>query len=410
MSEQQPIATRPYTTLAEAIAKEQFEFGFGIPHAGERCCTVFDTVGGSKLVDVQALPGDDLGPEWFAIERQGVNYWHREYTLLDRLGFTLPDLVALNQTPPEPIIEGIANRGEWLMIASQIGVGKSWFLEQLLIQAAAGGSLLGHRIPKPCKGLLIEPELSGFRIADRLKRIADAYGIDIASLSNLTIWPVRRTGVNLDQIAEAVRHEHFDIIGCDSTFMVTPSNGDENSNAHQTQIAKQFIQLAETTNALLVTVTHTRKGDISEVSAVDLAIGGNAQSRAADRIFALYPHAMGKNYLTVQQKVRHFEHVEPFVIEFDFPIFKLCNDPNIDPADIKKTGTKNKVSAEQMESCLPEQPVAKLEFIAAMCDRFQSAIKPTTSIVQQLIDSGKARVVSVKGDKRHHIARATPCN
>jgi hypothetical protein len=72
--------------------------------------------------------------------------------------YTLADLRAMRVPAPEPIVEGLLNEGETILIVGRPKVGKSRLVQQLTLDLARGQSFLGCRIPTARRVLLIDLE------------------------------------------------------------------------------------------------------------------------------------------------------------------------------------------------------------------------------------------------------------
>src|SRR5436309_208815 len=73
--------------------------------------------------------------------------------------YSLADLRALNLPPPVPVVEGLLNEGETILLVGRPKVGKSRLTQQLTLDLARAQPFLGHyRIPKACRVLVIDLE------------------------------------------------------------------------------------------------------------------------------------------------------------------------------------------------------------------------------------------------------------
>jgi hypothetical protein len=72
--------------------------------------------------------------------------------------YTLADLRTLNVPEPQPIIEGMLNEGETILLVGRPKVGKSRLVQQLTLDLTRGEPFLGYQIPAARRVLLLDLE------------------------------------------------------------------------------------------------------------------------------------------------------------------------------------------------------------------------------------------------------------
>jgi KaiC/GvpD/RAD55 family RecA-like ATPase len=72
--------------------------------------------------------------------------------------YTLADLRTLNVPAPQPIIEGLLNEGETILLVGRPKIGKSRLVQQLTLDLTRSQSFLGYQIPAARRVLLLDLE------------------------------------------------------------------------------------------------------------------------------------------------------------------------------------------------------------------------------------------------------------
>ena len=236
-------------------------------------------------------------------------------------------------------------------------VGKSWLVHDLAIAIATGEPWLGIFPTVQGCVLIIDNELHPETLASRLKRVAEARGVDIDPEDNsIAVWPLRGRLLNLHQIANTVVKNHekgeFQFIIVDAFYRVLPEEADENSNGAMAALYNAVDGLAEATGAATALVHHASKGNQSEKSVTDVGSGAGAISRAADTHLILRRH-QEENAFVLDFRVRSWEQPTPRCLRWNFPRWELAE--GLDPADLWKAGKQAKKDATPFEAWTPER-------------------------------------------------------
>jgi RecA-family ATPase len=186
--------------------------------------------------------------------------------------FTFRDLAERDWPKPEHLIEPWFRTGESAMVWAAAGVGKTMLSLTLALMVAGGGKVAGWTSPGPWNVLIVDGEMRGADLAERLKLLADSVeGIDReAALDNIQIHP--RTlqephtkfydlGDHATQQAliSHIQENSIDLLILDNVTTLTDTMGDENSVEHTKPVLKFLMDLKRINVAVLL-VHHSSKG------------------------------------------------------------------------------------------------------------------------------------------------------
>ena len=217
----------------------------------------------------------------------------------------------------EPIIEGVLRCGEVGNFIAAPKTGKSWLGLGLASSLSVGGTWLGKKVVKG-RTLLIDLELHRETISQRLSRVVnasfgDADMIDVVSLrgKNIDINRLQHLLANTDGYA---------LIIIDALYRSLPRGTSENDNAGMMSVYNAVDRIAGNTEAAIVVVHHTSKGDQSGKGTTDIGSGAGSISRAADTHLAILPHEL-EGCAVVKAVTRSFMTPDPITIKFDWPLW-----------------------------------------------------------------------------------------
>lgn len=239
-----------------------------------------------------------------------------------------------------PVIQGLLRTGETANIIAAPKTGKSWLAYDLALAVNTGGQWLDAFRCEPGNVLLIDNELHGSTLAHRIPKVAEARGIDSASLDyQLDVLSLRGRGVTLDKLSEyldKIERGFYKIIILDAWYRFIPSGLNENSNSDIMGLYNILDRYAAGTDAAWVVIHHTSKGGQGEKSVTDVGAGAGAQSRAADTHIVLRPHEED-DHIVLEAAVRSFAPVDPIGLRWHFPTWNRAIDLDTDALKGRKT-------------------------------------------------------------------------
>ena len=247
----------------------------------------------------------------------------------------MTELVNANPSLREPIIEGILRRGETCNIIAASKVGKSFLAAGLALSVATGREWLARQVTK-CKVLIIDNELHDETLADRLKTIADAMGINQAERSGVDVVPLRGLGIDINSVGMhlSIPEAEYGIVIVDALYRWLPDGCSENDNAEMMRVYNQVDELAAKWGAAVVIVHHASKGDQSDKAVTDVGSGAGAISRAADTHLTIRPHETPE-LCVLEAVTRSFPRPEPISLRYSYPVWSL--DAAVPTLKIRKT-------------------------------------------------------------------------
>ena len=132
-----------------------------------------------------------------------------------------------------------------------------------------------------------------------------------------------------------------------------------------TRIYNQLDRMSAKTNAALVAIHHTSKGNQSGKSITDAGAGAGAQSRAADAHVVIREHECEDCYV-LDAVVRSFPPPKSIVLQKQYPVFIIRND--LDPkryagSPKHKEIHDNETDSNTLFELIPDDEVTQSELI-----------------------------------------------
>jgi RecA-family ATPase len=249
---------------------------------------------------------------------------------------SLRQLVAEHPEMRPAVVHGLLRQGETANIVGPSKIGKTGLATGLVLDVATGGSFLGLY---PCeKGdvLVLDNELHGETSANRIPRVAAAYGIPLADvMDRVFVENLRGRLMDIfglrDYLAD-VRPGRYKMIVLDAFYRFLPRDADENSNADISGMYNMIDAIADRLGCCFVLIHHSSKGSQSGKSLTDVGSGAGAQSRASDTHLILRAHEE-ENCFVLEAAARTWPKIAPICLRWQFPVFVPA--PDLDPALLK---------------------------------------------------------------------------
>lgn len=250
------------------------------------------------------------------------------------------DLCAAPPSIPEEIIRGLMYRGGTMMLSGASKSRKTYTMLALGLAASSGREWLGFDTVA-CPVLYLNLELQDFAVAQRLRAIAKAMGVEPSA--DFHILNLRGQMVSIDaletHIKELISSVGAGLVIVDPHYKLSSASGvEENSNDDQARILYRIESAICSAGAAVVLAHHFSKGNQSEKKAMDRAAGGGALARWPDVVMTMTEHEE-EGCLTAEFALRNFASVEPFVLRWDRSIW--VRDGALNPSALKKSGGRN---------------------------------------------------------------------
>lgn len=217
----------------------------------------------------------------------------------------------------EPLIFGLLRRGEYMNCIAATKVGKSWLAMGMAYSVQAGIPWLGLDTVQG-DVLLIDNELHRETLSYRLRTIKEAMGIT----HSIDAFSLRGRRMGLPEILDALKknRKKYSLIILDALYRLIPSDMSENDNAQMTSLYNQLDDFAMETNASLVIIHHSSKGNQSEKSVTDVGSGAGSQSRAVDAHLVIRAHE-DPNLAVLDVNLRSWAPLASRTIEWCYPLW-----------------------------------------------------------------------------------------
>lgn len=265
------------------------------------------------------------------------------------------DFVAVQREEPPQIVRGVLRAGQIAMLSASSKAGKSWALLASAFAVATGGTWFGWEAAQG-RVLYINCELTDYDLEVRLKRLADAMGIN-GIPDGLDVWHLRGLSVSLSNILPDIlrRQEdkgHYALILPDPLYRFGQGR-DENDNGVQAVTMGELGELAERTSAAVIVAHHFSKGAQAGKEHLDRASGAGMFARAPDTIMTLTAHEEPNCY-ALETTCRSFAKPDPVVVRWQYPLWELADE--LDPADLRRQpGRSPRFTVKDVVSLLPAE-------------------------------------------------------
>lgn len=238
------------------------------------------------------------------------------------------------------IIEDILPESCKLVIAGAAKTFKTWITLHVAFAISHGIPFLNHPTTRR-RVLYCNLELRSIAFKRRIKTIGKALDIKFKKGCLLHI-PLRGKLAGLQpsevvsRIITLVKELKIEVVILDPTYKLL-ANADENATGAMTALFNEIDRITTEAHCTVILCDHFSKGNKSESDPLDAIRGSSAKAGDVDAAMIVRPHET-KNCFSIDMIHRELAPVEPFVVEWRFPLMTLRND--LDPARMKKAGRK----------------------------------------------------------------------
>ena len=296
------------------------------------------------------------------------------------------------------LIDGLLHRGTKMVLGGGSKSYKTWTLLNLAASVASGTPWFGHETVDTGQDVIyLNFEVPHLFFLDRSQQVCNAMGLKKVP-KNLLIWSLRGQTNDLGVVLEAMQMRMRN--GC-ALLVIDPiykalGGRNENSAGDIGQLMNEVEAIVEQTGASVAFGAHYSKGNQAEKDPLDRISGSGVFARDPDTIMGLTAHEEDKCY-TVNTILRNFPTIDPYVIKWEFPLFKRKNE--FDPKRLKRYGQKLtdgmilKLIDEKSEG-LTSAEITKI-LSSNGCEASEGTIKNRISLLKRL---GK---IKSGGEKRY---------
>jgi len=282
---------------------------------------------------------------------------------------SLVDLLASHPNLRPPVVHGLLRQGETMNIVSPPKVGKSWLVLDLALSAASGRPWLDTFETDPGDVLILDNELHGETLANRIPKVAAARGIDLTVVGQRVFVQTLRGSLmdffSLESYFRALEPKKFKLVVLDAMYRFMPRGGDENDNGTITGVYNAIDRYADLLGCSFVLIHHTSKGNQSGKALTDVGAGAGSQSRATDTHLILRPHEED-DAVVLEAAVRSWPPVLPRCLRWTFPVWTPADD--LDPTKLRSERPRKAhrgEEAKEVKEAKPEVTWDEKRFAAA---------------------------------------------
>lgn len=241
---------------------------------------------------------------------------------------TLSDWIE-DEPLPEELVEGVLHREMKLMLGGGSKSFKTWVLMQLAMGVGSGGNWMGF----PCRQgnvLMVNYELHPAFCQRRMRRVCQRLGCDFQQLPNVGVWNLRGRATSakefVDDVSETLSRRNYSLIILDPVYKMLGDNV-ENAAEDVAEVLNALDRLAVQTGAAIAFGHHFSKGNQAGKESIDRVSGSGVWARDPDSLITLTRHEQDNSY-TVDLTLRNHSPVDPFVVQWDYPVMVRREDLN----------------------------------------------------------------------------------
>ena len=245
------------------------------------------------------------------------------------------------------LIEGLVHRGTKMVLGGGSKSYKTWTLINLAISVAGGHKWLGKQCTATNEDVIfLNFEVPHKFFLQRIRSICKAREIDVPK--NFKVWSLRGISNDLTEILQRMQgnlNNGLSLMCIDPIYKAL-GDKDENSAGDIGLLMNEVEAIVEQTGAAVAFGAHYSKGNQADKDPLDRISGSGVFARDPDTIMGLTAHEEN-NCFTVHAALRNFPNVEPFVVEWEFPLFS--DRPDLNPNSLKKPNQKaSRVSVQNL--------------------------------------------------------------
>ena len=236
------------------------------------------------------------------------------------------------------LIEGLLHRGTKMVLGGGSKSYKTWTLINLSLSVAGGHSWFGKECVATNEDVIfLNFEVPHKFFLQRIRSICKAREIEVPK--NFKVWSLRGISNNLVEILGRMKgnlNNGLSLMCIDPIYKAL-GDKDENSAGDIGLLMAEVEAIVEQTGAAVAFGAHYSKGNQAEKDPLDRISGSGVFARDPDTIMGLTAHEE-QGCFTVHAALRNFPNIEPFVVQWEFPLFKARDDLN--PHSLRKPNQK----------------------------------------------------------------------
>ena len=291
------------------------------------------------------------------------------------------------------LVDGLLHRGTKMVLGGGSKSYKTWTLLNLAVCVATGKPWFGREVVTTDQDVVfINFEVAHEFFLQRVRTVCNSMGVEPPT--NLKVWSLRGKCNDLSIILEALQER---LTNGASLIVIDPiykglAGRDENSAGDIGTLMNEVELIVEKTGSAVAFGAHYSKGNQAEKDPLDRISGSGVFARDPDTIMGLTAHEEDGCF-TVHSALRNFAGIEPFVVEWDFPLFQIRDD--LDASKLKRHGQKVNGSKmmEVLARHIPAEGLKKKEIVDILKDECGIANATAYRHIDSLVSTGKLSTV-----------------
>lgn len=257
---------------------------------------------------------------------------------------------------PEPLIEGVLNRGEKMLVGGPAKIGKTWLALDLATAVASGSPWLGFKTTK-ARVVFINLELTAWAFFLRLRLMCMAKGITFKP-EQLLVWNLRGCTSDMKVLVDrllANLPSDLGLIVPDPLYK-TLGDREENSAGDIAELMSHVDRITEKTGAAVLLTHHFAKGAGARPD-IDQFSGSAVFVRDPDVLVNIQPH-QEKESRVMTFTVRNGKSPEPVGLLATFPTMTRHTDLDLTRVQGASPKREPKQKTPEMDTFLALFPTA----------------------------------------------------
>ena len=228
------------------------------------------------------------------------------------------DFLANPPPDPVPLIEGVLNKGEKMLVGGPAKIGKTWLALDLATAVASGTPWLGFRTTK-ARVVFINLELTDWAMFSRLTLVCREKGITLEP-EQLLVWNLRGCTSDMKELVDRLLANPPAALGLivPDPLYKTLGDREENSAGDIAELLSHIDRLTAKTGAAVLLTHHFAKGAGARPD-IDQFSGSAVFVRDPDVLVNIQPH-QEKESRIMTFTVRNGKSPEPVGLMATFPV------------------------------------------------------------------------------------------
>jgi hypothetical protein len=241
---------------------------------------------------------------------------------------------------PRPILENLLDVSSRMIFGGGSKTYKTWAMSDMALSINSGVSWWGFPAFK-ARCIYINFELKKFYMRKRMVAIELAKKINGAS-DEMMFLNLRGFDPSLSefktQLLELIEKHQILVVFIDPFYRLVGGQ-DERQSSIINVILAAFDEINRLSGATVVFAAHFTKGNQAGKESIDRISGGGSINRDPDSLITLTKHETDHAF-TVDFTLRDFAPVDPFVVQWQYPL--LVRSEELDPDKIKRPAATRK--------------------------------------------------------------------